>query len=60
MRTLNVQAASSLRLGPLKDAPGLTYTFGHRTDNDTDTGAKGGHVGTKPGPDNGRAPDARP
>lgn len=27
MRTLNVKAAGSIRLGPLTDAPGLTYMF---------------------------------
>jgi hypothetical protein len=31
MRTLDVQAVSAIRLGPLSDAPGLTYTFRART-----------------------------
>lgn len=32
MGTLDVQAAGAIRLGPLKDSPGLTYSFRQQTD----------------------------
>ena len=37
INTLDVQAAGAIRLGPLKEAPGLTYSFRTASHSDEDS-----------------------